>query len=327
VQYVESEEHDQAADVAKARGGDAQRATLFGAGIVLFIFHAVLVLNAHAYLALQVAALCAVLIVLWLPSPLADLLRLEGRWMWVARAIALPSFFISLAGLYTAATYDPEAHAQERGFASMVQMKKMNARGYATMQDFNDAAARSPTFFIRHCWRKSTAVYEEACLGKRVVWGGMIASYGSDGARIEVLNFDGSKPAENVTIDAEDLGDLEKQYGTGRVIQFEGIIGDANMVYPDIEKARLLYIEANEEKAARVSRAKAREQAILSACERQIRSEAIAVTLHKYNREAGGGLFGSTLSEDHSRQLYKTMEQRTEACERQAAARYDAEHE
>jgi len=153
-----------------------------------------------------------------------------------------------------AACSKPEEEAKKLGFESVSQMKELVDRGYKDFSSYKGDKGITPEYFYKECKTKSSNDYKNLCQGKKVVWKGLLVRIDkSDGARVEVSYQDGSKKqAEKFSIDSETLALKVGQGDIGKIVEFEGFVGNANFTTPDIDAVLYAKLENDSDRAKRV---------------------------------------------------------------------------
>jgi fructose-specific phosphotransferase system component IIB len=139
------------------------------------------------------------------------------------------------------------------GFESLKQMEELNSRGFNTLADFKNVKELTPDFFYDRCKSRSVEVYESNCLSKRISWFGEITNVGgSSGAKVQVLNDDGTPLKDSFAIDSKSLDALVSIKDKNKRIMFDGTIGKKNVLTPDIENVKIVSLESDSDRDVRL---------------------------------------------------------------------------
>ncbi len=144
--------------------------------------------------------------------------------------------------------------AKKLGFQSVEQMEAFKARGYKSMSDYAKVKEITPDFFYENCKMKSRDHYEKNCLGGKISWYGEIVKIGSSVVEVSILNDDMTAIRNAFSIDSKSLREKISESDLNKVIEFDGVIDKQNIVKPDIEKIKLVKIESDSDKNARIER-------------------------------------------------------------------------
>lgn len=158
-------------------------------------------------------------------------------------------FIFSIYGF--SSSIETQADAKQLGFSSLDEMKFFKSRGYKTMSEYKDAKNLTTEYFSVECLAADDLGYRSKCLKKKVSWKGVISSFGSYGATVDVLNDDGTYPKKTFKIDSPSIASKLNNSGAGKMIIFDGVIGRRNYVNPDIDDATIFWLESDSEKEAR----------------------------------------------------------------------------
>jgi hypothetical protein len=127
--------------------------------------------------------------------------------------------------------------AQSVGFANS---EEMHLRGFISPDDFIRAKEITAAYFSQVCHWQGRELYKRRCLGRKVIWEGRILGVTSyDGVHVQLIEnghktFNGKELA---TIDSKSLAAQGiNETHIGKKIKFVGIIGNENILYPDVER-------------------------------------------------------------------------------------------
>lgn len=144
--------------------------------------------------------------------------------------------------------------AKKLGFESVEQMEAFKARGYKSMSDYAKVKEMTPDFFYENCKIKSSDHYEKNCLGKKISWHGEIVKIGPSIVEVLILNDDLSAIKNVFSIDSKSLREKISESDLNKAIEFDGLIDKKNIVKPDVEKIKLVKMESDSDKNARIER-------------------------------------------------------------------------
>lgn len=165
-------------------------------------------------------------------------------------AINKKFFLIFLLGL--ASCSNPEEEAKRRGFESVAQMEEFSKRGYEDFESYKKIKAFTPESFYLKCKDETVSVYDSLCRGKKVSWIGVVEDIGSDGVEVGLLSADGSALPNPFDIDSKSLASVIRETDIGKIIEFDGVVADQNIVKPDIDPVIHVSIESEDDKNKRI---------------------------------------------------------------------------
>lgn len=144
--------------------------------------------------------------------------------------------FITLAlGVFVTGCDSPEVRAKKYGFDSVDQMQEYKNRGYKTMAEYNETADFAVDKFYERCYSKREKYYNEMCKGKKISWRGIIKEINNKSVRIDVLLDNNMYPKNVFSVDADNTIPHSQLPKVGKIVFFDGKIGDKNFVTPDID--------------------------------------------------------------------------------------------
>lgn len=155
---------------------------------------------------------------------------------------------IQKAGYQTKMEWDERY--KKYGYSSIGEYEKGLLIGVENKANLDDIERTyTPEWFENNCRSKITSEYDASCKGKKVIWTGEITGFSDkDGVHIQLLQnnksvVNGVKLPE---IDSPSLiakgVDRSK---LGYLIEFSGLIGNKNFIYPDVDAVSWYELEKN----------------------------------------------------------------------------------
>ena len=145
-------------------------------------------------------------------------------------------FLLTIAASGFAAGCDsPEVKAKKLGFDSIELMQEYNKRGYKTMAQYIKANDFTAEKFYEQCHSYSEKQYNENCKGKKVSWRGLIERISDKSVRIQVLLENNMYPKKVFSVDTNAGIPHSLHPEIGKIVYFDGEIGNKNFVTPDID--------------------------------------------------------------------------------------------
>ncbi len=129
----------------------------------------------------------------------------------------------------------PEIKAKKQGFDSVELMQNYGKRGYESMDEYRAAIDFTTEKFYAACYLQSEQIYNKNCKNKKVSWKGIIERSNDNSIRIQVLSNNNMYPKNVFSVDTNTKIPYSLLPEIGKIVYFDGQIGDKNYVTPDIE--------------------------------------------------------------------------------------------
>ena len=130
--------------------------------------------------------------------------------------------------------------ADKLGFASYSEMQTLQKRGFHAKADYGKALSFTPSDFVKICtsfearFDSTNDAYTEHCLGRTVIWRGVVTALDSTyGARVQL--YDAGHPIDQ-RIDSTSLAAAGvRAADVGKLVTFQGRIGKKGILTPDVD--------------------------------------------------------------------------------------------